>query len=134
MALAEEHLFSRLSGFAGITALISSRIYPIKIPPNTTMPALTYTRISGRRIESLLGNSALCYARYQLDAWGRKYSDVKALAEQVRLCLEGYKGTLAGVIFYGVNYLGDQDLYEDDTEVFRVSMDFVVHHNEEQPA
>lgn len=133
MAYFEEALYSRLSGFAGITALCSTRIFPVKIPDNTTMPCLSYHRISGSRIESMTGSSALVYARFQIDCWGRKYSDVKALAEQVRLALEGYKGTIAGVTIYGVNYLGDLDLYEDDSQTFRVLTEFLVHHNEEQP-
>ena len=135
MALAEEHIFSRLSGFAGITAIVSTGIYPIRIPDGQALPALTYLRVSSRRVESMLGGTtALCFARFQFDCWARKYSTAKALAEQVRLALQGYTGTVSGNTIFGVNFLNEVDLVDDDAQTFRTSADYLIHHNEDVPA
>lgn len=134
MALVEEHLYSRLSGFAGLTALISTRIYYVKMPSPTTLPALSYQKIFTEHVESMTGSSALCFATFQIDCWSRTYPNVKAIAEQVRLCLQGYKNTLSGLTIFGINYLSETDLYDDDAEVFRVMQELRVHHNEDQPS
>lgn len=133
MSLPEEHLFSRLTGFAGLTSLVSSRVYSIKLPSNCTFPAVTYFRVSSNPVESMTGSSALSFARFQLDSWAKTYTEAKNLAEQVRLCLQGYKGTIAGITFFGVNFIGDRDLFDDEAEIYRVSADYWIHYNETLP-
>jgi len=133
MSLPEEHLYSRLVNFSGITSLISSRVYSLKLPANCTFPAVTYFRVSSNPVESMTGSTALSFARFQLDSWAKTYLESKNLAEQVRLCLQGYKGTIAGITFFGVNFIGDRDLFDDDAEIYRVSADYWIHYNETQP-
>jgi hypothetical protein len=134
VALSEEVLYNRLSNHAGLNALVpASRIFYVKKPAGAVLPAVTYFRVYGQRVESMTGSSALAFARFQVDAWAKTYPEVKAVAEQVRMALQGYKGTFSGTTIQGINYLGDQDLYEDDAAEFRVLMEFLVHHNEDIP-
>jgi hypothetical protein len=41
---AETELYAALSGAAGITALVGSRIYPDAIPEEVALPALVFSR------------------------------------------------------------------------------------------
>ncbi len=132
VSFCEEFIYDRLLNFAGVYAITGKGIFPVKAPQDSAKPCLSYRKVSARHIESMTGSSALVFTRMQIDCWAFAYSEVKNLAEQVRLALQGFKGGI-GVRIDGINYIGEQDFYEDDTEMFQVSMEFLVHHNEEQP-
>jgi hypothetical protein len=42
----EEALRARLIGQSGLTALVSTRVYPLGLPQNPTLPAITYALVS----------------------------------------------------------------------------------------
>lgn len=127
----DEALFTRLSTHAGVAALVATRIYPILMPQNTTLPAITKQRISGPRVQSLVGSSGLAYPRYQVDAWASTYDGAKAVADQVRAALDGFRGYVGTVRIGGIRLIGDQELYEEETRTHRVSQDFSVWHDED---
>lgn len=138
MSLVETNLFNRLITFPGLINLIGDRVYPVKMPQNAKLPVLTFQRISGFRVFAMDKGSGLASPRFQIDAWAENYDDVKAIAEQVRLALEGYRNMTSGVDINGILYLGDTDGFASEetdvqTEIFRVSMDFIIWHNEAEP-
>ena len=63
MAELEQALFTRLDGFAGLTSLVVSRIYPLILPQNPTLPAVTYQRIDGIREDGIAGSHGLAHPR-----------------------------------------------------------------------
>lgn len=134
MALVEEFLYNRLKNFAGLSALIGSNVFHVKIPAGQTVPAVSYQKISANHVESMQGSSGLCFSSFQIDAWARESDDVKAIAEQVRLALQGYVTVYSGMQIFGINYMNELDLYDDDAEEFRVLMEYVVHHSEVKPS
>lgn len=137
MALLEEAVYSRLSGFAGLTALVSTRISPVEIPQDAALPAVVYQRISGIRNYAMGNQTPLVRARIQVTSWAESYSGVKAVAEQVRLALSNWHGTAAGVTIDWTEMLDDTDLFEDRTGsalgVLGVASDFYIHYRETQP-
>jgi len=137
VALVEEGLRARLAGFAGLSALVSTRIYRLTVPQDAVLPAVTYQRISGPREYVMGQQTPLVRARFQITSWADDYSGVKAVAEQVRLALSNYAGTSAGVVIDWVEMVNDTDLFEDETGqatgVFGVASDFFLHYREVQP-
>ena len=119
----ESKLYSVLTGNNAVALLVGARVYPVKLEQDTEFPAITYQRISGGQQYSLTAYSNLENPRIQIDVWGLKYSDVKALAAKVKTAMEGattFRATL----------LTDIDLYEDDVEIYRVSQDWSVWNQE----
>jgi len=98
VALLEEAIKSRLTTFAGLTALIGTRAYPTRMPQNPVYPNLVFTEISNIPDYVMGGQSGIARARYQIDCYADSVSGVKALAEQVRLALSGFRGTVAAVV------------------------------------
>jgi hypothetical protein len=113
----EEDIYTALSGFAGLSALVSTRIYPLHMPQGATFPAVTYTRVSGARINNLDGEN-IQNPRYQVDCWAESYSAAKAVAAQVQLAF-------AAASFTSV-LIADRDDRDDTAEIYRVSMDFSI--------
>jgi hypothetical protein len=142
LALVEEALVARLIAVSGVSSLVldsgsspaTYRIYPRKLPQNPTMGAITYQLITGESFESLTGSSGLTFRRFQFDAWSSGYILAKQLAEQIRLALQGFTGTVSGVKITGILKESDNgDFFDHETNLWRVSADYNVHHEEEQP-
>ena len=127
----EAEIYTRLSGFAGLSALVSTRIYPRgEMPQNVEMPALSYQRISAERPSAMGVDTGLVRARFQFDCWSGVHRDdtegtfdeSRAVFEQVRLALQRWR-TTSGTIVQDTFIVGDQDLYETESKTFHAVLD-----------
>jgi len=127
----EESIHYELRHDADITALVSNRIYPLLLPQEVTYPAISFQLISSQRIHDIGGPTGRAHPRIQIDCWAETYSGVKDLSNEVRLCLDGFKGTINAETDIGGIYLdGERDIYEVSIDIYRVTMDFFVPHGE----
>jgi hypothetical protein len=115
-----------------VSAIVGNRIYPLLTPEEGTYPALSYFRVDGPREHDLTGPAGLARPRIQVDAWANDYPTAKALITAVIAALDGYSGTVAGVLIVGITIAppGDHDLYEERTKSFHRAADFEVMHGE----
>lgn len=129
---AELAVYSLLKDAPAIIALVADRIFPLLAPQDVDVPFLVYQRVSGVRWRSLSGPSGMAQPRMQVDAYAMTYSGAKTLATAVRQTLDGFRGVVAGIRVGGIALQSDQDMPEEDVEpkLFRVSMDFMVTHDE----
>lgn len=126
----EEALYTYLIAHAGLSALVGDRVYPLVAPQDATYPLVVYQRISGIRIHSHSGPSGLASPRFQFSAWGESFSDAKNVAEQVRLALDGYAGTMGSLAVGACLIATELDQYEPDTGLYRTILDFFIWHEE----
>ena len=112
-------LYTLLSTTNRITDITELRIYPVLLPQGAAaaFPAVTYQRVSADRVYSLSGYSTLENVRIQIDCWATSFETVKDLGDKMRQ-------TVDGATAFASNLISDQDLYEDELGVYRVSMDF----------
>ena len=119
----EIEVYKYLSQYAGLTALVGDRIYPMILPQDAVLPAVTCEKISGQRINTKFGPAGLVRARIQVSCWAKGYLVAKQVAEQVRLALAGFPG--------GTVYLENEvDLYEEGTGIYHVPVDFTIWYEE----
>lgn len=116
----EQELLRTLQGNPGVSELVGNKVFALLIPPGTRLPCVTFQRIGGRPANTLCGHSGLEEIDLQIDAWGRSYAEAKAVAKAVRVAMP------AGGPRFGAHLMEDQDLYEDGTAYFRVSMEYTV--------
>lgn len=134
--MSEAAILALLKASAAVTALVGSgsnaRIYAMTAPQRVTTPYVTYQRISGERWRTMDGPTGMAQPRIQVDAFATTYAGTKALGTAVRQALDGYRGTIGGVRVGGIAIMTDMDLYESDVDpkLYRVSMDFMVTHDE----
>jgi hypothetical protein len=104
-------------------ALVSNRVYAQFLPQDSTFPAITYSTISGVRNYHHSGQS---YAehRIQIDCWAEGYLEAKNVAVQVRTALSGYTGTFDSKSVMSCFLLNETNLYDMDTQLYRVILDF----------
>jgi hypothetical protein len=140
MITIEEGIYYRLTNFAGLTALISTRVYPFRLPVDVTLPAVTYQRISTPRenTHDQENNGSdgcdLAMPRFQFTVWDDGFSGAKAVVKQLRKCLHGYTGTFGTgantVSVYGVLSDNEVDNYDPDSNLYWTTVDYFIHHEE----
>ena len=129
----EEALYAFLAATAGVTALVSTRIYPQVIPQDAVLPAIAYQRISGPRVHSQSGASGLAYPRFQFTCQAATYSAARQVANAVRAALDGYRGTMggAGGVSVGAAFVANEiDGYSEESGEHTVRLDVVIYHAE----
>lgn len=116
MALLQDGIFARLSGFAGLTALVpAARITPAERTQDAAVPAISYMVVSDVPDYAMQNQTGLVRARVQVDAFDDSYSGVWAVAEQIRLALSNCHGTYGGVVIDHVVKINAFDSNEEGT-------------------
>ena len=123
----DEALYARLSTYAGLIALTSTRIYPMELPQTPTLPAITYYRVNAPT-EHVMGEtiSDIERATYRIQCWGATMTSARAVADQVIAALDGFKGLLGGALGVRcwITRTNSLDLDDPDTSWMRRILDF----------
>ena len=126
----EASLIQLLLSDSGVSAHVSTRVYPGARQQGSALPAITLTRISGGPLYSDEGEAGLDDARIQIDCWAETYSAAKLLARAVKAVLSGFDGTVGTTSFACVWLDNERDFRETGSNaaeyLFRTSLDFTV--------
>jgi hypothetical protein len=99
-------------------ALVSGRCYPLTAPDPVVKPYIVFSTISDVQLNSLDGYSGIAEKRIQVDVYTTGYGVAKTLALSVKTAMAT---TLPASI-----HLSSQELFENDTQLYRVTMDFSI--------
>ena len=136
MITIEEGLLYHLQNTAGVAALVSTRVYPNKLPETVTFPAITYQRIDSPRVltHDTSGATGTARPRFQFDAWGTTYASAKAVTDAIRAALNGYVGAMGtgGSTVTVQSSLIQDERFDDfgDAGILRISSDYIIWHLE----
>ncbi len=78
----------------GLAALVSTRIYPMRLPQGATLPALCYQDISSQYTQSHGEKSALPRPRFQFTIYGVTVDSVNSISTALKNAIDGYKGSM----------------------------------------
>jgi len=129
MASAEADVYTALTGYAGLQALIPTtdspvqyKVYPILMPQDVTYPAVVYQRIVGTRANLMAdgGGSGVERVLFQFTAWATTMLAAYNVMEQVRLALVA----ASFEVVFQVSRAG----HEPDTGLFSFTYDIAVWH------
>ena len=130
---AETAIRALLIADAPTLALVSTRIYPQRLPQNVDYPAISYQRISGVRVRLVTGPSDRAQPRIQMNLWDETYNGVQAVADAVREAMDGYAGVIGGEEINGLSIQNEFDLFDEealDDGVYRIVQDYYVSYRE----
>lgn len=120
-----------MSGYAGLIALVpATRIYPGVRPQGSILPAVSYFKVTNRHLYRHRGAGGWAEPRFQIDVWASTYASAKRVAEQVRLGMNAFTGTFSGVEVGRSEAANETDLYEPETQIHHIALDFDVTHKE----
>jgi len=133
MTTLEEGLKSYLTAYAGLTALIGTRVYPFRIPQGATLPCMTYQRMDTPRMlthQSVGATGDLAKVRMQFDCWATTYSSAKAIADQLRAALNGKTGSIGtapnAVVIRAALVDNEIPEYNPEVDMHRVIADYFI--------
>jgi len=118
-----------------VSAIVSSRIYPLFVPQNANIPAITYQNIVSPRVHTLGGVDDMVPALYQLNCWAETMRGARELSEAVRDALNNYSGTVRGVVIQATQIVDEDDMPEalagdDVLNRYGKRLDFKIFYNE----
>lgn len=105
--------------------LVGTRLYPVLLPADPQLPAVTYQRITTRRDYTTTGPVSLDRVRLQFDVWASTYSSTKQIQTALLAILED-RSLYAATAIDSIQLDMATDGYEHDARLYRVSMDFII--------
>lgn len=130
---AEKVIYTLLTGSAEVSALVGSKVYPGRIPQNTTMPAIAYELVSGVDIVPINAQAGgvILRSRVQVSVLARTYAQVKTIQEAIRGTLLFKSGLIAGVRVVGITRdLIGADERDDELGLYMQGVDYLLIHDE----
>jgi len=132
-------VYSILSNATGVTALVGTRINPVRIPQESAFPAISYNLVSIAANPTNSGHSRTEFARVQVNVYATSFADAVELSAQVRVAFDDavtpdtYNDSYVQVIEYdGENHTAD------DTAAFaglyQISQDYLLNYIYTSPA
>lgn len=123
----EEGLFEYLDNYAGLSMEIDNRLYPLLLPQKVELPAVTYQRISTVRLLEF-EQSFMPHPRFQFSCWAEDFERAKDVAEQVRLALDVYIGSMGSETVRASIIDGERDMYDPATGIWNSIIEAVIWH------
>lgn len=100
--LADKYIYAKLTANAGVSALVSTRVYPVVIPQDATYPAIAYSAVYTPADNSKNEDATHDNCAFTLRAWAATYDAAAALDVAIRAALDYDDNSGAGVAAGGV--------------------------------
>ena len=126
----DEALMAYLLTQSGLTALVSNRIYFLKLPQASNLPAIVIQKIDSPKIHGFSADIG-AMTRIQTTSWALTYSEVSAVQEQIRTATQNYMNqTMGSVPVKNIEFDEGPDMYEDDMGRYGKIIDLLIYHTE----
>lgn len=125
----EAALVAHLQADVGLTAVVSTRIYPQLLPAQTTYPAVAYTFVSDVSEHAMGSDPGPRVARLQTTSWDLSYRQARVVAGLVETALSRFRQASGPQVF---DVLKDNklDTYDPTVRAHGVVVDFRVFYSE----
>jgi len=118
---AGNYIYSKLTATAGVTALVSMRVYPMILPQEQVFPAIVYM-VENKPLDPNAKDKAAAHdtATVTLNYWAEvkygqdAYTSLDNIDVAVRAAIDFVEGTAGGVVCEFCKYIGSQDIYSED--------------------
>lgn len=105
----ELFIYARLNATTSVSSQIANRVFPVLPPAGADMPCVVYQRTNVERPRSLSGPVGDPAITIQVTTFGTSYTNVKSIARAVRLAVDNWTGTTAGVTIKRTTLVAEQD-------------------------
>jgi hypothetical protein len=121
----ESNIRQLITSNTQFTGLAGTRLYPVLLPTESPLPAVTYQSISLKTLYALDERVNFDQLRLQIDVWASTYLDSKALASCIVGILDNFSGSFPdGTYVDGIQLRNSTDYYEHEALTYRVMLQF----------
>lgn len=126
-----EAIYSKLSNDSGVSAQVSTRIYPSVAAQDSDKPYIVFYRISTERIGALNDDTDVVNVRFQIDVWASSYTSLRTTADAVRSALQRWQNVTVSSTKIEDSVIEDeQESYDNDVKAHRAMIDVIITHRE----
>lgn len=125
MASVEAAIYSGLTGHAGLSALVSTRVYPMRKPQAIAYPAITFGRVTTTREHTITNVAQVAEGRFQFDVWAETYDETVAITEELLEAIRAL-ASVSGITVYERTVEDEGDMFEPEVELFRRSIEATI--------
>jgi hypothetical protein len=126
-------VYTILAADGGVTAICSTRIYPLTRPQLTALPAVRIVTVAVEPYDTKSGASTLDAIRVQIDCYAISMLTAQQLEEAVRAAIDRYRGSVTvtgtgGATYFvdGVRFENRNETMEEEKDIFRTSSDYQI--------
>lgn len=124
----EAAIYNRLSNFAGLTALVSARIFPNFAPKDTASPYVVFHKLYATPVSAMSADPGLTQTTYRVSIFAKLPIDLSNISAQINLALQRWSGTLESTTIQDSLLETNLDMYEVDTQLHHRSIQFEISH------
>lgn len=95
-----------------VAGLVGTRVYPLVLPQNPTLPAVVYQEMHSQALAAADGDTGRRESSFQLSYWAASYAGAKAGKAALLALLVGYSG--GGIERIDVEWTHDDFALETD--------------------
>lgn len=115
-------IYNKLVNTVGVTALVGTKIRPMRAADTDTYPYIIYESISKPSLQTKEGNTGWNKMRFQISMLATSLSAVQSIADAVRTSLDGVSGTIAGFTVQRITFEDERDIFNDNSAIDGVYM------------
>ena len=115
-------IYNKLVNTSAVTALVGTRIRPMKAADTDVYPYIIYESISKPSLKTKEGNSGWYKMRFQLSMLATSLLSVQNIADAVRTSLDGASGTIATFDVQRITFEDERDIFNDNSAIDGVYM------------
>jgi hypothetical protein len=119
----EKDIRDVLKDDASVASVVGTAIYPQEIPQDYPLPAITYHRSGNEPQYALDGETTLKNPQFAIDIWCESYEQARTLTDYVKAAMGAESSRFTAV------QTTEFEIYEDDSGVHHISLDYSVWHN-----
>ncbi|MBA7515230.1 hypothetical protein ES705_07269 [subsurface metagenome] len=127
----EVGFFTYLTTHAGLSALIGTRLWPLRLPQNVEYPCIRYRQVSNPPELAHDGPVGLGHPRYQFDCYSPLHDEAWQVAQQLEFALHGFRGAMGTVTVQAGIVQDTREDYDAVIEAYRVMLDAILWHDKE---
>lgn len=123
-------IYSRLNGFAGLTALISGPVYSKQVSQDSVRPLVFFEVTGTERISAINGDSGTVIRTIRVISEALTLDAALDVSEQVRAALQRWSGVEDGITIMDTFINDESDSFDDDLNVSYIEQFFTIQHRE----
>jgi hypothetical protein len=114
-------VYSILSSNTTVTALVSTRIYPLRTPEAITQPFIIY-KTTTDPIDTKDGASKQHLIDLDLTIFAKSYETAQTIYLATKTALDRYSGTVQTEKIQTIIFIDSRDSYDNSAELYRVDV------------
>lgn len=133
----QDAIYSYLSTYSGLTALVSTRIYPIMAPQGAAAPHVIFYKASGNSVHTMSTDPRLGRSSFSFSCYATTPEGAQAVATAIRDAMRDQGGQTWGAVdgagglyINSVLTENEVELADETTGWFCVVLDFEIYHPE----